>query len=210
MSGDAETVSQKGESSLPEEDQARANLYGLLARLWYAPPDQALLDAFSQSEGSMDDAGDTALARTWRGLARAAADADPDALAQEYDSLFVGTGSAEITLYCSHYLTETGRERIVVALREILRELGLARNSGASEPEDHFAGLLEVMRHLIIRDGGGPPIPLQKDFFLRYITGAYQPLTEVVLANGGANFYSNVARLTRAFLDVESQSFDMV
>jgi TorA maturation chaperone TorD len=210
MSDAMETVTQVGESMLAEEDQARADLYGLLARLWFAAPDQALLDALSQSEESKSEAGQTALAHAWAMLARAAADADPDALALEYDALFIGAGSAEITLYCSHYLAESGRERLVVALRDKLVELGLGRTSESGEPEDHFAALLEVMRHLIVRGSNVPQITFQKEFFLSYISSAYAPLTDVVLANGGANFYQDVARLTRALLDVESQSFDMV
>jgi TorA maturation chaperone TorD len=210
MRDEAETGLTEGESTLTEEDEARANLYAVLARLWYAAPDRELLDALARSAGLMEDAGDTALAVAWRGLARAAADADPDELTYEYDSLFIGTGSAEITLYCSHYLTETGRERIVVALRDELLGLGLGRTSGTHEPEDHLAALLEVMRHLIVQGSDVTQIGLQKTFFLRYIRSSYAALTDAVIRNGGARFYQDVARLTRAFLDVESQSFDMI
>jgi len=210
MSDGTETLQSEGMASLAEEDQARANLYGVLARLWYAAPDQEMLDAFSRSEGSMENAGDTALATAWRTLARSAAESDPDDLTYEYDALFVGTGGAEITLYCSHYLTETGRERVVVALRDELRQLGLGRASGTHEPEDHLSGLLEVMRHLIVQSSDVPQIEFQKKFFLRYICKSYAALTDAVIRNGGAHFYKDVARLTKAFLDVESQSFDML
>lgn len=210
MSGITETVAHEGDSTLTEEDQARANLYGLLARLWYAAPDQALLGALAQSGNSTKDAEDTALANAWRRLAGETAAANPDELAHEYDALFTGTGRAEITLYCSHYLTESGRERVVVALRDILSDLGLGRDSGTGEPEDHFAALLEIMRHLIVQGSDVPQIAFQKTFFLSYIGPAYVPLTDAVLANGGAHFYQDVARLTRAFFDVESESIEMV
>ena len=90
----------------------------------------------------------------------------------------------------------------------LFRSLGRAH--AANEPEDHLAGLLEVMRHLILGEDDARQTAFQKEFFLRYIGGAYAALTEMVIATGGANFYKDVARLTRAFLDVESQSFDMV
>ena len=197
------------ESTLGEEDQARANIYGLLARLWYRAPDQALLDALAMNVGRGEtDA--TLLTRAWEALARAATEADPETLTHEYDSLFVGTGRAEITLYCSHYLTETGRERVVVALREQLREVGLGRSSGANEPEDHLSALLEVMRHLIVQGSDAAQIEIQKQFFLRYIYGSYTALTDAVTNNGGAGFYKEIARVTRAFLDLESQSFNML
>ena len=209
MSGGTEPVSLGGESALDEEDRARADIYGVLARLWYRAPDRELLDALAGNT-ERDEAHAPPLARAWGALAKAAADADPEALTHEYDSLFVGTGRAEITLYCSHYLTETGRERVVVALREKLRELGLGRSGGTSEPEDHFSALLEVMRHLIVQGSDVPQIEVQKQFFLRYIHGSYTALTDAVANNGGAGFYKEIARVTRAFLDVESQSMDML
>jgi TorA maturation chaperone TorD len=216
MSGAMQSASDnEGQLTPAEEEQARANLYGLLARLWYAAPDQPLLDSLSRNGDATDEAGDneagdTQLARAWRALARTCGEAAVADVAHEYDSLFVGTGRAEITLYCSYYLTETGRERIVVAVREKLRELGLTRASAVGEPEDHFATLLETMRHLIVQGSDVRQITLQKEFFLRYIREAYVPLAEAVLANGGAHFYKDVTRLTRAFLDVESESFDMI
>lgn len=209
MSAIPESGTRGERSTLGEEDQARANVYGLLARLWYGAPDRALLDALARNAKG-DDAHAPPLARGWAALAKAAADADVEALTHEYDTLFVGTGRAEITLYCSHYLAETGRERVVVALREKLRELGLGRSSGTSEPEDHFSALLEVMRHLIVQGSDVPQIEVQKQFFLRYIHGSYTALLDAVIDNGGAGFYKEIARLTRAFLDLESQSFDML
>jgi TorA maturation chaperone TorD len=211
MSGAMQSASENdGHLTPAEEEQARANLYGLLARLWYAAPDQQLLETFSRSGDATDDAADSRLAQTWRALVRACAEATVEDVTHEYDSLFIGTGSAEITLYCSYYLTETGRERVLVALRDELRELGLARTSATSEPEDHFAALLEIMRHLIVQGSSSAQITFQKNFFLRYIRSAYVPLAEAVQTNGGAHFYKDVTRLTRAFLDIESESFEMI
>lgn len=85
--------------TLAPEDQARANFYGLISRLFYAPPDAALLAAL----GSADEleAEDEVLARSWRELCQAAAGTDAETLRDEYDSVFVGTGKAPITLYTS-------------------------------------------------------------------------------------------------------------
>jgi TorA maturation chaperone TorD len=200
--------------ALDEEDRARADLYGVLACLWYAAPDQALLDALASNGGAPDDGSETELVKAWQALSRAAAGADPRALTHEYDDLFVGTGRAEITLYCSHYMTETGHERLVVALRDQLRELGLQRSHESHEPEDHLAALLEVMRHLIVerivQRESGSQTGFQIDFFSGYIQQAYPSLTEAVLRSEGVDFYKHVARLTRAFLDVETQSFNMI
>jgi TorA maturation chaperone TorD len=207
---------EEAEQTLSEEDRARADLYAVLARLWYAAPDQALLDALAQNGAAPEGAGnagtgdDTELTKAWAALSRAAASADPRALNHEYDDLFVGTGRSEITLYCSHYMVETGHERIVIAVRDQLRELGLQRAGGSHEAEDHLAALLEVMRHLIVQCKSDSEIDLQSNFFSGYIKSCYVSLTETVLRSEGVDFYKHVARLTRAFLDVESRSFDMI
>ena len=198
-----------GEWVLTEEDRGRADLYALLARLFYAGPDRALLDSLVGHE-DLFGADDVPLGRAWRALARAASDADPQTLTLEYDSLFVGVGKAQVTPYCSHYLTPTGRERIVVALRDELRQLGLARAGGSNEPEDHVAVLCEVMRHLVSLGSDDQAIGRQKQFFMRYICAAYIQLTDEILGTAATQFYKDVARVMRVFFDVESQSFEMV
>jgi TorA maturation chaperone TorD len=204
-----ETPVESGESALSEEDQARADLYALLARLFYAGPDRALLDSLARHE-NLFGAEDVLLGRAWRALARAARDADPEQLKLEYDSIFVGVGKAQVTPYCSHYLTPSGRERIVVALRDELRELGLARAGDSHEPEDHVAALCEVMRHLVLLGSDDHAIGGQKQFFMRYISTAYIQLTDEILSTAATQFYKDVARVMRVFFDVESQSFEMV
>lgn len=196
-------------SALADEDRARGELYALLARLYYAAPDRALLEVLAHNE-DMFGGGEGALGRAWRALARSAHDTDPAALSLEYDSLFVGVGKAEVTPYCSYYLTSAGRERIVVALRDELRNLGLARTGGTHEPEDHIAVLCEVMRHLVAGGSDNQAIGRQKQFFLRYISNAYMPLTDAIFGAAAARFYKDVARVTRAFCEIESQSFEMV
>jgi TorA maturation chaperone TorD len=78
---------------IPPEEAARANFYALLARLFYAPPDAALLKAISADRLEGD------LAGPWEELASAAASADPDAVREEYETAFIGTGKAPVTLY---------------------------------------------------------------------------------------------------------------
>lgn len=208
-SGSAETPAAKGESALGEEDRARADLYAVLARLYYGAPDRALLASLARHE-NLVGGGDAPLGTAWRALSRRARDAAPEPLTLEYDALFVGTGKAEITLYCSYYLAQTGRERIVVALRDELRELGLGRTGASHEPEDHLAALCEVMRHLVSRGSASYALECQKGFFLRYIANAYIPLTDAMLASAAAGFYQDVAQVTRAFFEIESRSFEMV
>jgi len=198
-----------GESALSEEDRARADLYALFARLFYAAPDLALLDSLARHE-DLFGADYVPLGQAWRALARAARNVDPEALTLEYDSLFVGVGKSQVTPYCSHYLAPTGRERIVVALQDELRDLELGRIGDTHEPEDHIAALCEVMRHLVSLGSDDQAIGRQKQFFMRYICAAYIQLTDEILGTAATQFYKDVARVMRVFFDVESQSFEMV
>jgi TorA maturation chaperone TorD len=184
-------------------------LYALLARLLYAGPDRALLDSIAAHE-DLFGTDDVPLGQAWRALARTARAADPEALRLEYDSVFVGVGKAEVTLYTSYYLTAAGRERVVVALRDELRELALVRTGDTHEPEDHIAALCEVMRHLVSLGSDDHAIGRQRQFFMRYISTAYIQLTDAILSAAATQFYRDVARVTRVFFDVESQSFEMV
>lgn len=152
----------------------------------------------------------TALGDAWNTLAGLARGADPEALKLEFDTLFVGVGKAEVTPYCSYYATPAGRERMVVALRDELRDLGLARTGQTHEPEDHVAALCEVMRHLVSRGSDDHAIGRQKQFFLRYIAPAYMQLTDAILGVEARGLYQAAARVMRAFFDVEAQSFEMV
>jgi TorA maturation chaperone TorD len=91
-----------------------------------------------------------------------------------------------------------------------LVELGLARSEAAQEPEDHFAALCEVMRHLVTAGSSDAALQRQKNFFTRYMHRAYNPLTDQVMASTGTSFYAAVARFTKAFCDTEAASLDML
>jgi TorA maturation chaperone TorD len=197
-------------SSVTPEDQARADIYALLARLWYAGPDEALLRAIAQAGDIVSEGEQIGLATAWRELRRAAAEIAAPAARIEYDEIFIGAGRAPVTLYASHYLTETAREAVLVALRDELVEFGLARTSEAHEPEDHFAALCEVMRHLITRGSGDTALQQQRKFFTRFMAQAYNPLVSQTMSTEGVSFYTHVARVTKAFFDIEAASFEML
>ena len=186
------------------EDQARAGYYALLARLFYAGPDVGLLAAIVGAEAPED--GQSALGEAWSALAAAAREADAQTARLEYDQLFVGTGKAEVTPYASFYLSETGREKILVRLRGELASLGLRRADSAPEPEDHIAGLFDAMRHLISLGSGDDTLHRQQDFFNRYVARSFGPLCDATSASAKADFYRHVARFARAFLYVESEA----
>ena len=150
------------------------------------------------------------LRQAWAALASAASQADCVALQQEYDRVFVGTGKAPVTPYASFYLSETGREKVLVRLRDDLSAFGLARAQSAAEPEDHFAALFEVMRHLALAGSDGGSLALQQQFFKRYIEGAYPLFCDATMGCESAVFYSHVARYAKTFLSVDGEAMLMV
>jgi len=188
------------------EDQARAGYYALLARLFYAGPDAGLLSAIANAAEIVSGGEQSALAGAWNALASAARATDAEAARLEYDGLFVGTGKAEVTPYASFYLVETGREKILVRLRDELAGLGLTRAERALEPEDHVAGLFDAMRYLISRGSEDAALQQQQAFFDTYIAGAYQAFCNAISASEKSNFYKHVARFAEAFLVVESEA----
>jgi TorA maturation chaperone TorD len=192
-----------------EEDQARADLYALIARLFYAGPDAHLLAAIAGADEIAGEDETAPLAAAWRALGAAAAAMDAEAAREEYDSVFVGTGKAEITPYASHYLAESMQERVLVRLRDTLTEMGLAKNQSAAEYEDHFSGLCEVMRYLIAAGSSDAAVQEQKMFFMEYVIPWYAEFCAAVMASPNTNFYKHVAVFTKAFLDVEVGSFEM-
>src|SRR5262249_34970336 len=151
------------EMSLTPEDQARANFYGLLSRLFYAPPDAALLAALAQADDL--EADDKTIATRWAELAAAAASADAAAVREEYEMVFAGTGKAAVTLYTTAYSIKYTNETPLVALRGELAALGLVRRNEAGEPEDHIAALCDTMRYLVSER----ELADQQQFFVRWI-----------------------------------------
>ncbi|MBL8378282.1 MAG: molecular chaperone TorD family protein [Burkholderiales bacterium] len=190
-------------ASLPPEEAARADLYALLARLFYSAPDAALLSALAASAPPDET---TALGQAWQGLKRAAALATPEGVRAEYEDTFIGTGRARISLYGTHYLSETWRELTLADLRARLAGLGLARNPEAAEPEDHLAGLCDVMQMLVRRGGSDREIAVQKEFFTTYLAPWYARLVLDIEACDLA-FYRSAAQFLRAYLDLEQQGF---
>lgn len=192
-----------------EEDRARADFYAVIARLFYAAPDAALLAAIAGADEAADADGTAPLAAAWKVLGAAAAATDAEAVRLEYDGVFVGTGKAEITPYASHYLSESVQEPVLVRLRDTMAGLGLARRPAVAEYEDHFSSLCEVMRHLIAAGSGDVAVREQKSFFLEYLAPWYASFLAAALASPNTNFYRHVAGFAKVFLDVEQESFDI-
>jgi TorA maturation chaperone TorD len=188
------------------EEAARAALYGLLADLFYAPPSQALLEHLAGS----GDEGEGALQQSWSELVAACRGAQQEAVRDEYESLFIGVGKPEVVLYGSYYLSGFMMEKPLAELRADLVRLGIERAEQVSESEDHLATLCAVMRYLIESDELQHGLAAQQAFFATHMRSWVGECCDAVEAHHGAAFYRPVARLARAFFEVEAQAFDML
>jgi TorA maturation chaperone TorD len=193
-----------------DEETARAELYGLLALVYYAPPTPDLIAQLRVAVTQAPAAGGF-LEEPWRVLVGVARELDDATIAAEYTTLFGGVGKPEVYLFGSFYLSGFLNEKPLAALRADIAELGLARIDAMSETEDHFAYLCEVMRYLIAGDDVAVAnLTRQRAFFATHVQPWAQRMCDAMQAHPKARFYAAVAALTSAFLAVEAQGFDML
>lgn len=193
-----------------DEETARAEVYGLLAALFYAPPTPELLAqlrvAVTQAPvegGLLEDA--------WAQVVATSREISDAQAAEEYNKLFGGVGKPEVYLFGSHYLSGFLNEKPLVRLRADLAKLGLERDESMPETEDHFAYCCEVMRYLIAGDDVAVAnLTQQKSFFGDHVQPWAAHMCDAIAAHPRAKLYAKVAEFTRAFTSVEQQGFDML
>ena len=203
------SLTQPGSSALDEET-ARAELYGVLSQLYYAPPSPELLSALrvAVTEAPMEGG---FLQEPWQQLVAAARAQDDAVIAAEYDRLFGGVGKPEVFVYASHYLAGFLNEKPLARLRTSLDRLGLARGDTMPETEDHVAYLCEVMRYLIAGDDVEVAnLTQQQKFFSTHVQPWVPAMCEAISAHPKARFYAALAGFTAAFVSVEAQGFDLM
>ena len=197
-------------SSTLDEETARAEIYGVLAALFYAAPTPALLESLRLAVTEAPAAG-ALLEASWTELVATARAMSVQEVGEEYDALFGGVGKPEIYLFGSHYLSGFLNEKPLAALRTELAELGLTRGDTMAETEDHYAYLCEVMRYLIAGDDVAVAnLTRQREFFTRHLLPWAQQMCETVSAHPKARFYKSLAGFTQTFTSVEAQGFDML
>ena len=198
-------------SSALDEETARAELYGLIAELFYAPPTPALLAQLRVAATEAPASGGF-LEEPWRALVGTARDMDDASIQREHEALFGGVGKPEVYVYASHYLSGFLNEKPLAQLRTDLAALGLTRDAATmSETEDHVSYLMEVMRFLVAGDDVAVSnLTQQAQFFAAHVQTWVLDLCDALQANPRARFYAALSGLTRAFVSVETQGFDLL
>ena len=192
------------------EELARAEVYGLLASLFYAPP---TADLYAQLRVAVTEAPTAGafLEASWSEVVAAARRLPLTAVIDEFTALFQGMGKPEIFLYGSWFIAGTLNEKPLVELRSDLAAMGLERPQAVLETEDHIASLCEVMRYLIAGDDVGVShLAAQQRFFNAHLRGWVERLCDALIAHPNADFYRAVAVFMRDFFAVETQGFDLL
>ena len=193
-----------------DEETARSELYGLLASVFYASPAIELLAQIRVAATDTPAAG-AFLEEPWRNFVGVTRSMTDQAIRDEYVALFGGVGKPEVYLYGSHFLSGFLNEKPLARLRTELISLGLERSEVMSDTEDHFAYLCEVMRYLIAGDDVTVAnLTRQREFFSTHMQPWVNLMCDDIQNNGKAKFYASLAELTRAFMGIEAQGFDML
>jgi TorA maturation chaperone TorD len=111
---------------LPEE-LARADLYGLIARLFHQAPDQELLNQISASipDGQESQTDDAPLSLFWNSLVELAKNSPAKAWQEEFDLNFISVGRPNVILNGSFYMAGHLNEKPLVDIRRALETFGL-------------------------------------------------------------------------------------
>lgn len=198
-------------SSALDEETARAELYGLTSELFYAPARPELLAQLRVAATDAPTAGGF-LEEPWRQLVGVAREMDDQSIQNEHNALFGGVGKPEVYVFASHFLTGFLNEKPLAQMRTDLAALGLGRDDTTmSETEDHVSYVFEVMRFLVAgEDVSVSNLTQQAKFFAAHVQTWLPAFCDAVQATPRARFYAALAELTRAFVSVEAQGFDML
>lgn len=197
--------------SIPLEDEARVRFYSLIAHLFVNSPPAALLAALAEADPLPTLQLGNQLEQAWENLTAAAGLIPSELIQQEFDELFVGVGNPRINPHASLYLSGFLMEKPLAALRNDMAQLGLKRQSGRLETEDHLSGLCEAMRLLISGEQGvaRQTEAQQRVFFERHLASWCGRCMEDIRQVEEANFYRCVADFTQAFVEMEQTAFSM-
>ena len=198
----------RSDQTLDDAEQARADVYALLGGLLAKPPDAALLELL-QKIPAAEASGDATMAAAWATLKRSAGNAGVEAVAEEYQDLFIGIGRGELVPYGSWYMTGFLMEKPLAELRVDLRRFGLQRQDEVHEPEDHAAALCETMS-LLAASGVAVTFEQQREFFAKHVEPWMARFFGDLAVAPSARFYRAVALLGERFIEVERTHFSML
>ena len=195
------------EEFLQDQAQAmRAAVYELLSGLLARKPEESTLKQL-RDIGEVD-ASDGRIAMGWELMRQAALKTDLAAVHDEYFALLIGVGRGELMPFGSWYMTGFLMEKPVAVLRGDLDRLGIERQSGVAESEDHIAALCDAMA-LIIRHSDEIPLETQQSFFNDHLQPWVGRFFNDMQNAQSAHFYRSVGFFGDSFFEFEQQLLQM-
>jgi TorA maturation chaperone TorD len=144
----------------------------------------------------------------WELMKQASLKFDLEAVHDEYFSLFLGVGRGELVPFGSWYITGFLMEKPVAVLRSELIRLGIERQEGVVESEDHIAALCDAMA-LIIRSSEEISLETQQQFFNDHLAPWVGRFFNDMQNAKAAHFYRSVGFFGESFIEFEQQLLDM-
>lgn len=190
-------------------DQAqlmRASVYELLGSLLASEPSESTLQKL-RDIGDVD-ASEGRIAMGWELLKQAAGRTQIELVHEEYFALFIGVGRGELVPFGSWYITGFLMEKPLAVLRSDLQQLGIERQDGVRESEDHVAALCDAMG-LIIRNSDEISLSQQQRFFADHLAPWVQQFFSDMQNAKAAHFYRSVGFFGESFFDFEQQLLQM-
>jgi TorA maturation chaperone TorD len=184
----------------PDSAQGRSTAYSVLATLLSGPPTEAMLHELASLAGFGTTSDTGPLDEAWVRLGSAALAVDPQAVADEYHALFIGLTQGELIPYASWYRRGALMDRPLVRVRRDLAGLGLAREAGVREPEDHAATLCAAMQELLAEHEDAAA----GKFYLEHVGPWLGALFADMERARSADFYRAVADFGNSLTAVES------
>jgi TorA maturation chaperone TorD len=137
-------------------------------------------------------------------LVHACAVCSLNSIVKEYDRIFVGLGSGELVPYGSWYLEKMIQSAPLAAVRYDLARLGIIRQSGCFESEDHAGALCETMALLSLPENAIPESD-QAYFFANHIATWVPQFFQDLQTLDNVGFYRSVGRFGWCFLSAEKE-----
>ncbi len=200
------TVKSEDEFLQDQAQAVRASVYELLSSLLARQPEEAVLERLRHI-GDIDTGGGK-IAMGWELMKQAALKTDLAAVHDEYFALLLGVGRGELMPFGSWYMTGFLMEKPVAVLRGDLQRLGIERQTGVVESEDHVAALCDAMA-LIIRNPSEISLETQQAFFNDHLAPWMGRFFNDMQNASSAHFYRSVGFFGESFFEFEQQLLDM-
>ena len=180
----------------------RSESYALLATLLGRQPSEMIKYLLQNLQ--WDDAIPEKLDHALRELRRVGRHYSQAAMEDEFNRLFLGLGREAMLPYASWYRERKIQSKPLAFLRSDLIRLGIVKQEGSHEPEDHACSLCETMS-IISGDSGGASYATQAKFFQQHIAPWMKRFFRDLQSAKNAEFYRVVGSFGVRFMESESE-----